>query len=649
MARSSTSISESLPDFRSRRNTHRDKGTVVHSGSVPKLEYPSVLESNNWRTIEKETSTSHSKKNINLTRADVFKYDRTITAKMTLRQSGGLAKKYERKAQRTKLPERPCTTSLTPIPPRICSFVNGKEKEDRMILARHPAVQDEPNAKHSISQLCPSINNKSINYRPISFIDLTGPLHSNFWSNHQSQQLYPSDPESLEPVANGKYPKREHVVDLTLDSSTQQEPFKRSRVTDSRQSGSARSHSSNNATYGSHNQTLLSPELKHWMSFNPIKHIVLCSKDSRDISDGIYDKSSAIFSISDDITALLNIKIDNTNIHSVHLKDHQADSPIPSLGNTNNMHGYSSKSALKFVSTIRSAAIADTILLVSLGIQGISNSPRAWVDLRENSPAYKFLVAIQELGNINSDRGLLWRITEKRTYLIFPLYQLVRVCLGLESPCDEAKLYSEYMRLSNDARKALRKTEASVGSGNNANQHARALLSRWACPIDGCGMTWYRSLAGDQEWQTHCMVEHDGFHKLVCPLAACRSRVFRDCKGVIEHIENVHIAALGLQDHYRNSHYRDRTLSDFRSTENISKCGNTRCSYTNQLALDTHVEFFHPYSAWKDRLKDFPSLAEQIQSKWSTEDLEPYDGTALSEAFQFIDATVGSQGTVIVE
>lgn len=60
------------------------------------------------------------------------------------------------------------------------------------------------------------------------------------------------------------------------------------------------------------------------------------------------------------------------------------------------------------------------------------------------------------------------------------------------------------------------------------------------------------------------------------------------------------------------------------------------------------MEFFHPYSAWKDRLKDFPSLAEQIQSKWSTEDLGPYDGTALSEAFQIIDATVGSQGTVIV-
>lgn len=472
MARSSTPISESLHDSRSRRNTYRDKGPVVHSGSVPKLEYPSVFESNNWHTIEKETSTSHSKKNINLIHANIFKYDHTINEKMTMRQSSSLTKKHESKAQRTKLPDMTCTTSPTSTSPSVYSFVNCKDKENRMILARHPAIHDEPNAKHSISQLCPSINSKPINYRPISFIDLTGPIHSNFSSNHQSQQLYPSDPESLEPAANGKYPKREHVVDLTLDSSTQQEPFKRSRVTDSRQSGSARSHSGNNATCGSHNQKLISPELKHWMSFNPIQHIVLCSKDSRDISDRIYDKSSAIPSISDDITALLNIKIDNTNIHSVHLKDHQADSPIPSLGNTNNMHGYSSKSALKFVSTIRSAAIGDTILLVSLGIQGISNSPRAWVDLRENYPAYKFLVAIQELGNINSDRDFLWRITKKRTYLIFPLYELVRVCLGLESPCDEAKLYSEYMTLSNDARKALRKTETRVGSGNNVSQHA---------------------------------------------------------------------------------------------------------------------------------------------------------------------------------
>ncbi|TEY85747.1 hypothetical protein BOTCAL_0013g00550 [Botryotinia calthae] len=272
-------------------------------------------------------------------------------------------------------------------------------------------------------------------------------------------------------------------------------------------------------------------------SGNPIKHIVVCSKDSRDISDRIYDMSSTRASISEDIMALLNIKVDDTNIHSVHLRDHQVDSPIPSL---------------------------------------------------------------------------------------------------------------EYMTLSNDARKALTKAETRMGSGNNVDQHGRALLSRWACSIDSCGMTWYRSLAGDQEWQAHCMVEHDGFNKLVCPLAACRSRVFRDYKGVVEHIENVHIAALGLRDHYRSSHDRDRTLSDFRCTEDISKCGNTRCSYTNQLALDTHVEFFHPYSAWKDRLKDFPSLVEQIQSKWSTENLEPYDGITLSEAFQCIDATVGSQGTVIV-
>ncbi|TGO51086.1 hypothetical protein BCON_0169g00140 [Botryotinia convoluta] len=645
---SSTPIFKLLPDLECRRNACIDKDTAVHSSSATKPKHPSVLEPNNWNATQKKTIAIQSNKEIDLRRACVFQYDRATAKMKTMTQSGGLTQQEENKAQRTKLPDLACTTSLTHALSNIRSFVSGKQKQDRMILARHPTVHDEPKVKHSISQLRPSIDSESINYRSISFIDLAGPLESDNSSNHQSQQLYASDPGSLKPVSTGRCPKREHIVDLTLDSPSRKKPFKRCHVTTNHQIDPAQSQYSTTATYGSHNQNFLSPELKRWMSFNPIKHIVVCSKDSPDISDRIYDVRNTAASISDGIMALLNIKVDHTNIHSVHLKDHKIDSPIPSLGNTNKMHGYSSKSALVFVSTMRSAATGDTILLVSLGNHGISNSPRAWVDLRENYPAYKFLIAIQERRNPSPHPDSLWRITKKRKYLIFPLYQLVRVCLGLESPCDEAKLYSKHLTLSNDARKAPAKAETRIGNGNDVDQHARALLSRWACPINGCGMTWYRSLAGDQAWQTHCTMEHDGFRKLVCPLAACRSSTFRDYKGVVEHIENVHIAALGLRDHYRSSHDRDRTLSSFRCTENVSRCGNSRCSYTNQLALDTHMEFFHPYSAWKDRLKDFPSLAEQVQSKWSKEDLEPNDGLTLSEAFQCIDATVGSQGTVIV-
>ncbi|TGO87064.1 hypothetical protein BPOR_0253g00050 [Botrytis porri] len=567
---------------------------------------------------------------------------------ITMTHSDGLTQQDENKAHRTKLPDLECTISLTHASPNIRSFFNGKHKQDKMTLARHPIVHDEPKVKHSISQLRSSTDSESINHRSISFIDLTGPLESDSSSNHQNQQRYASDPKSLKPVSTGKCPKREHTVDLTLNSPSRENPLKRCRVTDNLQFGSAHSHHSTTATYGSHKQNILSPELKHWMSFNPIKHIVVCSKDSPDIPDRIYDMSNKAASISDDIMDLLNIKVDHTNIHSVHLKDHKDDSPIPSLGNTNKMHGYSSKSALAFVSAIKSAAIGDTILLASLGVHGISNSPRAWVDLRENYPAYKFLIAIQERRNLNPHRDPLWYITKERKYLIFPLHQLVRVCLGLESPCDEAKLYSRYLTLSDILRKTMAKSYTRAENGTDVDQHARALLSRWACPIDICGMTWYRSLAGDLAWQTHCVIEHDGFRKLVCPLAACRSNTFCDYKGVVEHIENVHIAALGLRDHYRSSHDRDRTLSNFRCIEDITMCGNTRCSYTNQLALDTHMEFFHPYSAWKYRLKDFPSLAEQVESKRSTENLEPNDRANLSEAFQCIDATVGSQDTVSV-
>ncbi|TGO28915.1 hypothetical protein BPAE_0021g00400 [Botrytis paeoniae] len=239
-------------------------------------------------------------------------------------------------------------------------------------------------------------------------------MESDSSSDHQSQQLYASDPESLKSVSTGKCPKREHIVDLTFDSPSRKKPFKRCRITNnSHQAGSAQSHYSTTSTYGSRDLNFLSPELKHWMSFNSIKHIIVSSKDSPDISERIDDMSHAAASISDDIMALLNIKLDHTNIHSVHLKDHNIDSPIPSLGNTNKMHGYSSKSALVFVSTIRSATIGDTILLVSLGNNGISNSPRAWVDLRENYPAYKFLIAIQERRNSNPHPDPLWQITKK--------------------------------------------------------------------------------------------------------------------------------------------------------------------------------------------------------------------------------------------
>ncbi|KAF7934422.1 hypothetical protein EAE99_002874 [Botrytis elliptica] len=643
-----TPISKLLPGLKHGRNKNIDKGTAVHSGPVTEVKRPSVLESNNWNATQKNTATTQSNKGIDVRHARVLQCDRATTkVMMTMTHSGGLTKQDENKARRTKPPDLACTTSLTRDLPNTCRYVNVKQEEDSMTPVRHP-VYNESKVKHSTSQIRPFTDSESINYRIKSFIDLTGPLESDSSSNHRSQQQYTSDPESLKPVSTGKCQKREPIIDLTLDSPIRKKPFKRLQITNSHQVSSAQSHYSNTATYGSHNQNTLSSELKLWMSVNPAKHIVVCSKDSPDTSDRIYDVSNTAASVSDDIMALLNIKVNDTNIHSVHLKDHEINSPIPSLGNTSKMHGYSSKSALAFVSTIRSAAIGDTILLVLLGNHGISNSPRAWVDLRENYPAYKFLIAIEERRNLNIHRDPLWYITKKRRYLIFPLHQLVRVCLGLESPCDEAKLYSKYLTLSNDARKAPAKSETRIENGGDFGQHTRALLSRWACPIEGCEMTWYRSLAGDQAWQNHCMMEHDGFRKLVCPLAACRSNAFRDYKGVVEHIENVHIAALGLGDHFRSSHDRDRTLSDFRCTEDISKCGNSRCSYTNQLALDIHMEFFHPYSAWKDRLKDFPSLAEQVQSKWSTEDLGSNDGLTLSEAFQCMDATVGSQGTVIV-
>lgn len=643
-----TPVSKLLPAFERRQDTDLNQSTSVHSGLATKLSHPSIYESSNWNATQENTTAIKSNDRVDLRHASVFKCDRVTTEMITMTNSDGFTKRYENKAQRTKLPDLTCTTSLTHTLPNICRFTNGKQKQDRMILARHSAVHDECKVKPSISQLRPSIDSESINRRSMSFIDLTGPPESDSSPSHQVQQLHANDPESLKPVSAGKCPKREHIVDLTLDSPNRKKPFNGVRLTNSHQIGSAQSHYSTTATYGSHNQDSISPELEYWMSFNPIKHIVVCSKDSPDLSDRIYEIRRSAASISDDIMTLLNIKVNDTNIHSVHLQDHKIDSPIPSLGNTNKMHGYYSKSALAFVSTIRSGAIGDTILLVSLGNHGISNSPRAWVDLRENYPAYKFLIAIQEPRKLNLHRDPLWYITKKRRYLIFPLHQLVRVCLGLESPCDEAKLYSKYLTLSNGARKAPVKPETIIGNGSDVGQHARALLSRWACPIDGCGMTWYRSLAGDQAWQTHCMMEHDGFRKFVCPLAACRSSTFHDYKGVLEHIENVHISAFGLGDHFRSSHDRDRTLSDFRCTEDVSRCDNSRCSYTNQLALDIHMEFFHPYSAWKYRLKDFPSLAEQIQNKWSKENLEPNDGLTLSEAFQCMDATVGDQGTVIV-
>ncbi|KAF7953875.1 uncharacterized protein EAE97_001274 [Botrytis byssoidea] len=631
---SSTAISKLRPDLERRRKTYIDGATAVHSGSVTKLRHTSVLGSSNWNETQKEITTVQNNKNIDFRRARIFQCDHATAKMVTMTRSGGSTKQNGNKAQRTKLPDLVYATSLTHTLPSIRRFVNGIRKQDTMMLARHSAVQDESKIKHSISQLRPSIDNESINYRSISFIDLTGPLEPEFLPSHQSQQLYANDPKPLKLVST--------------DSPSQKKPFKGARVTNSKKICSAQSHYSTTATYGPHNQNSISPEPKYCMSLNPINHIVVCSKDSPDNSDRIYEMKKSAALVSDDIMALLNIKVDDANIHSVHLKGHKIDSLIPSLGNTNKMHGYSSKSALEFVSTIRSAVIGDTILLVSLGNHGISNSPRAWVDLRENYPAYKFLIAIQEPRNLNLHRDLLWHITKKRRYLIFPLHQLVRVCLGLESPCDEAKVYSKYLTLSNDARKAPAKLEIMIENGGGVGQHARALLSRWACPIDGCGMTWYRSLAGDQAWQNHCMMEHDGFRRLVCPLAACRSNAFRDYKGVVEHIENVHISALGLGDHFRSSHDRDRTLSDFRYTEDVSGCGNSRCSYTNQLALDIHMEFFHPYSAWKDRLKDFPSLAEQIQNMWSKENLEHNNGPTLSETFQCINTTVGSQGTVIV-
>ncbi|KAF7961115.1 hypothetical protein EAE96_000782 [Botrytis aclada] len=644
----STSIPKLLPDSKRRRNTCIDQGTDIHRGSATKPKYPSVLEFDNWNVTQNKTISIQRDKEINFKRPCAFQRDRTTTKKMAMPPGGNNTKQDGNKAQRTKLPDLASTTSHTHALPNTRSFVNGNQKQDRTILARNAAVTDETKVKHTISQLRSSIDSESTDYKSKSFIDLTGPLESKNSSNHKSQQLYASHCGSLKSVSTGKCPKREHIVDLTLDSPSQKKSSKRCRLSDIHQVDSNQSHSNTTATYGSHDQGFLSPELKHWMIFNPIKHIVVCFKDSPDFSDKIYDISNTATSISDDIMALLNIKVDDTNIHSVYLKDHKIDSPIPSLGNTNNMHGHYSKSSLKFVSTIRSAAVGDTILLVSLGIHGVSNSPRAWVDLKENYPAYKFLIAIQERRDHNHHVDPLWRITKKQKYLISPLYQLVRVCLGLESPCDEAKLYSEYLTRSNNTRKTLAKTDTRIGNGSDVDQHARALLSRWACPIDGCEMTWYRSLAGDQAWQNHFMMEHDGFRKFVCPLAACQSSKFSDYKGVIDHIEKVHIAALGLRDHYRTSHDRDRNLSDFRCTEDVSRCGNSRCSYTNQLALDTHMEFFHPYSAWKDRLKDFPSLAEPIESKWSTESLEPNDNLALSEAFQCIETTVGTQGTVIV-
>ncbi|TGO55525.1 hypothetical protein BOTNAR_0243g00050 [Botryotinia narcissicola] len=282
-------------------------------------------------------------KRIDSRHARIFQCDQATAKMVTMTRSGGSTTQNGNKAQRTKLPDLVYATSLTHTLPSIRRFVNGIRKQVTMMLARHSAVQDESKIKHSISQLRPSIDNESINYRSISFIDLTGPLEPEFSPSHQ--------------MSTGNSPKREHIVDLTLDSPSRKKPFKGARVTNSKKICSAQSYYSTTATYGPHNQNSISPELKYWMSLNPINHIVVCSKDSPDNLDRIYEMKNSAASVSDDITALLIIKVDDANIHSVYLKGHKIDSPIPSLGNTNKMHGYSSKRALEFVSTIRSAVI----------------------------------------------------------------------------------------------------------------------------------------------------------------------------------------------------------------------------------------------------------------------------------------------------
>ncbi|TGO43552.1 hypothetical protein BOTNAR_2320g00010 [Botryotinia narcissicola] len=172
------------------------------------------------------------------------------------------------------------------------------------------------------------------------------------------------------------------------------------------------------------------------------------------------------------------------------------------------------RSEKKFVKKIRDIPAGHTIILVSTGLDGISNNPKSWVELKFAYPHVKILVAIEERRQGPAiAQGPDWYTTTHRRFLIFPLYQLILVINGTPTDCNAAISFAACMNESSIKRGGLAALGTRGGSGDRTQQYERALLSYLRCPRKDCGITLINSCQGSFSFEIHTRDIHGHYHR----------------------------------------------------------------------------------------------------------------------------------------
>ncbi|KAF7934086.1 uncharacterized protein EAE97_008446 [Botrytis byssoidea] len=148
------------------------------------------------------------------------------------------------------------------------------------------------------------------------------------------------------------------------------------------------------------------------------------------------------------------------------------------------------RSDKKFVNKMRDIPAGHTVILVSTGLDGISNNPKSWVELKFAYPHVKTLVALEEKRQGPAiAQGPDWYTTTHRRFLIFPLYQLILAINGALTDCNAAISFAACMNEASIKRGCLAALGTRGRSGDRTQQYERAMLPYLRCPRKDCGLT----------------------------------------------------------------------------------------------------------------------------------------------------------------
>ncbi|TGO07502.1 hypothetical protein BTUL_0270g00010 [Botrytis tulipae] len=236
------------------------------------------------------------------------------------------------------------------------------------------------------------------------------------------------------------------------------------------------------------------------------------------------------------------------------------------------------RSEKDFVNKMRDILAGHTIILVSTGLDGASNNPKSWVELKFAYPHLKVLVAIEERTQGPAiAQGPDWYTTTHRRFLIFPLYQLILAINGTLTDCNAAISFAACMNESSIKRGGLAALGTRGRNGDRKKQHERAILPYLRCPRKDCGFTFIDSCQGSFSFGIHARDMHGHRHRGAS--VPCGPAAVRKGKGV------------------------------------ACPADDCKMPHKNQAEYEVHVEFFHRELRLRN-LGRIAELDERLEGHW---------------------------------